>query len=250
MKIKNTLPISEARKNIFSIAKEVQHPSTYYTLTEKGRPRVVILSAEKFESLIQENENRFLLHDKKSYNHSDRRPHIFPRILVVRDSSKIVYLSEDDHDLKYREEGLIKAQLYVDLIEKYHYPVNSVELGRYVKVGGEKSKRYIEADVMIDDRHGNVESIFEVSSFVDFEDGKDKIVADLFDLAYASTWAKKPKYLVYYSRSYKNCCCQEKILVIDYTKFNSFLSWKKAGRPGSDKIPEFKKGESFLKKSV
>lgn len=50
MDVKTTLPISEARKKIFKIAEEVQKPSTYYTLTEKGRPKAVIISAEEFES--------------------------------------------------------------------------------------------------------------------------------------------------------------------------------------------------------
>lgn len=50
MNTKTTLPISEARKKIFKIAEDVQKPSTYYTLTEKGRPKAVILSAEEFES--------------------------------------------------------------------------------------------------------------------------------------------------------------------------------------------------------
>lgn len=50
MNTKTTLPISEARKRIFDIAKEVQKPSNYYTLTEKGRPKIVIMSAEEFES--------------------------------------------------------------------------------------------------------------------------------------------------------------------------------------------------------
>lgn len=50
MDIGTTLPISEARKNIFKIAKKVQKPAVYYTLTEKGRPKIVILSAEEFES--------------------------------------------------------------------------------------------------------------------------------------------------------------------------------------------------------
>jgi len=51
MNIKTTLPISEARKKIFDIAKEVQKPGNYYTLTEKGRPRAVMMSAEEFDSL-------------------------------------------------------------------------------------------------------------------------------------------------------------------------------------------------------
>jgi len=50
MNIKTTLPISEARKKIFDIAKEVQKPSNYYTLTDKGRPKAVIMSAEEFDS--------------------------------------------------------------------------------------------------------------------------------------------------------------------------------------------------------
>jgi len=50
MDTKTTLPISEARKKIFRIAEKVQKPSTYYTFTEKGRPKVVVLSADEFES--------------------------------------------------------------------------------------------------------------------------------------------------------------------------------------------------------
>lgn len=50
MKAKTTIPISEARKRIFEIAEEVQKPSNYYTLTEKGRPKAVLMSAEEFES--------------------------------------------------------------------------------------------------------------------------------------------------------------------------------------------------------
>ncbi len=50
MSTKTTLPISEARKKIFEIAEDVQKPSRYYTITEKGRPKAVILSAEEFAS--------------------------------------------------------------------------------------------------------------------------------------------------------------------------------------------------------
>lgn len=50
MNTKTTLSISEARRRIFDIAEEVQKPSTYYTLTENGRPKAVLMSAEEFES--------------------------------------------------------------------------------------------------------------------------------------------------------------------------------------------------------
>jgi len=50
MDTKTTLSISGARKKIFKIAEKVQRPATYYTLTEKGRPKIVVLSADEFES--------------------------------------------------------------------------------------------------------------------------------------------------------------------------------------------------------
>lgn len=53
MNTKTTLSISEARKKIFDIADEVQKPNTYFTLTEKGKPKMVIMSAEEFESWME-----------------------------------------------------------------------------------------------------------------------------------------------------------------------------------------------------
>ena len=53
MNSKTTLSISEARKRIFEIAEEVQKPNTHFTLTENGRPKVVIISFEEFESLLE-----------------------------------------------------------------------------------------------------------------------------------------------------------------------------------------------------
>ncbi|MFA6992111.1 MAG: type II toxin-antitoxin system Phd/YefM family antitoxin [Candidatus Gracilibacteria bacterium] len=50
MKLKNIMAISQARKNIFAIAAEVQKPETYYILTENGKPKAVIMSADEFES--------------------------------------------------------------------------------------------------------------------------------------------------------------------------------------------------------
>lgn len=50
MNVKTTLPVSEVRKNIFKIVGEARKPGMHYTVTEKGKPRVVIMSAEEFES--------------------------------------------------------------------------------------------------------------------------------------------------------------------------------------------------------
>lgn len=50
MNTKTTMSMTEARKQFFDIGDQVQNPGVYFTLTEKGRPKVVIMSAEEFES--------------------------------------------------------------------------------------------------------------------------------------------------------------------------------------------------------
>jgi prevent-host-death family protein len=50
MDSKTTLSITEARKKLFTLAENVQRPSLYYTLTEKGKAKAVLMSVEEFES--------------------------------------------------------------------------------------------------------------------------------------------------------------------------------------------------------
>jgi prevent-host-death family protein len=56
MNAKNTISISEARKNIFEIADKAQVPDNYYILTENGKPKLVLLSFDQFESLMEDLE--------------------------------------------------------------------------------------------------------------------------------------------------------------------------------------------------
>ena len=63
MNSKTTISISEARKKIFDIAEEVQRPGSYYTFTENGKPKVVLMSAEEFESWVETME---ILSDPKA----------------------------------------------------------------------------------------------------------------------------------------------------------------------------------------
>ena len=53
MNMKHIIPISQARKEIFSIAKQVQRPGQHFTLIENGHPKLVVLSASEFESLVE-----------------------------------------------------------------------------------------------------------------------------------------------------------------------------------------------------
>jgi len=254
MRTKTTLSVSEARKNIFEIIDKVQEPNIYYTLTERGRPKAVVLSAEKFDYLVDKRNKEFLkinsslkggknqkgeiLRDAVKTGYVTENYQIFPKVFVIRDESRVVYLSSNDENLKQKKEELIKCQLYVKLIEQLKFSISAIEIGRYVKVAGGNGKRYIEADIIINDRNGNTQMIFEVGNFDEYEANSNKIFLDLFELADSLTVMKKPHYLVYYSRIFRNGKSEEKTSVVDYTKFNSFLAWKKAGRPMKKEIPE------------
>ena len=63
MNSKTTISISEGRKKIFDIDEEVQRPGSYYTFTENGKPKVVLMSAEEFESWVETME---ILNDPKA----------------------------------------------------------------------------------------------------------------------------------------------------------------------------------------
>jgi prevent-host-death family protein len=46
----HTLSLTDARKQIFSLADDVATTQSHYVLTENGRPKAVLLSAELFDS--------------------------------------------------------------------------------------------------------------------------------------------------------------------------------------------------------
>lgn len=50
-KLSNIISLTEARRRIFDLAKNVQHPGNHYILTEKGKSKAVILSAKEFENM-------------------------------------------------------------------------------------------------------------------------------------------------------------------------------------------------------
>ena len=56
MNSKNTLSLTEARKRIFDIAEDVQKPGKFYTFTENGTPKAVLMSAGQFDSLMEDLE--------------------------------------------------------------------------------------------------------------------------------------------------------------------------------------------------
>lgn len=47
------LTVTEARTRIFDLTDEVSSKGVFYTLTQRGRPKVVIMPAEEFSSWVE-----------------------------------------------------------------------------------------------------------------------------------------------------------------------------------------------------
>ena len=50
MNSKNSMSVSDARKRIFQIIKDVQKPDGHFFLTEKGVAKAVVMSADAYDS--------------------------------------------------------------------------------------------------------------------------------------------------------------------------------------------------------
>lgn len=48
-----TLSITKARQDLFKIAEQVQKPNNFYTLSVEGEPKVVMMSFDEFDSMME-----------------------------------------------------------------------------------------------------------------------------------------------------------------------------------------------------
>ncbi len=53
---KKIISITEGRKKLFKIVEEIQRPDTYYTFTVDGKPKVVLMSKDEFDSIMETME--------------------------------------------------------------------------------------------------------------------------------------------------------------------------------------------------
>jgi prevent-host-death family protein len=258
MQVKNTLSISDARKQLFSIADEVQSPDTYYTLTERGRPKVVILSTERFESIVnqqniqitramamldwekEQSGKSFSVREVPMRTYGDMLPKKHTTF-VLQEAPRVMYVDRKSSGDRYQAKELAKAQLYVELIERYRYPLYLVEVGRYVKVGGNESKRYTEADIMISGSQNNFLVLFSVSAMAVYDERLDASFHELFDIAEALAYRTDLQTrLTYYSRSYdeKNGA-KHRFDTVSFNEYPSYDGWVAAERPTKKELPSY-----------
>lgn len=162
---------------------------------------------------------------------------------ISRDGSKITYLAQGYTDNFLDPEEQVRAELYVDLIEKYKYKPdkNILELEKYRKIGHPHKKTDIKMDIVVYDENHNPFMLFELKSRDDYDKEYFKsIPTQLFEPAATEDKGKGTlKFLIYYTRWHdEDGKLQEKYETIDYAKFKSFEDWEAAGRPNLRYIPK------------
>lgn len=92
---KKTISITEARSELFNIADDVQKPDTQYVLTREGKPAVVLMSADEFDSIMETME---ILSDPKIMEDIKKAEEEFAR-------GEYVTWDELKKELNYKEKG-------------------------------------------------------------------------------------------------------------------------------------------------
>ena len=58
MRLRNIVSLTDARKRLFEIIEETQEVGNHFILTKHGKPYAVILSADDFEKIKSNLENK------------------------------------------------------------------------------------------------------------------------------------------------------------------------------------------------
>ena len=114
MNTQTTLSITEARKKIFDISDDVQTPDRYYVLTEKGKPKVVLMSTDTFEGWLETmailNEAPDILDDVKRIRKNVKKKNVAGYMSLEKILHEHGYIMNDSSAKKYGISGNVKQK--------------------------------------------------------------------------------------------------------------------------------------------
>ena len=135
-----------------------------------------------------------------------------------------------------KEKDLIKAHLVVALLEQYKYPINAIQVNKFV--GTAQGLR--ETDVLALNRAKEpfLLAVVEVPQL--YEERVEAAMRDLYAQAAPQDQLKSVRWLLYYTRWYATKgVLQKKHITVDYLKFPTFDSWHTAGKPFISFMPSY-----------
>lgn len=156
------------------------------------------------------------------------------KFLIIRETTKVVY-GGDSFPFPLRRE-LLSAQLVVDLIDKYGYSPETIEVGRLVKIDSEK-KRFGKVDIIVLTPQKAFFMLINVVLPEFYQANLENAVSLLFQMAAALEGKEALSFLIYYSGWHERGEIQRRYLTIDYRRFKTIESWNGAGRLNEGYIP-------------
>ncbi|HCL57385.1 MAG TPA: N-6 DNA methylase, partial [Spirochaetia bacterium] len=139
---------------------------------------------------------------------------------------------------KFRgDEEIVRAFILAKLVNELGYKPENIEIEKQYDIGRPKVNKP-RIDIIVRKDNGDVFLYIELKSPQDYEKDKDEIIEkQLFNLASQEKGqSKKVKYLVLYTFELFENEIQDKCIIIDYEKYESFDSWKEV-RDFADTLP-------------
>lgn len=154
--------------------------------------------------------------------------------------NKVVSINIDKEAITYNEkiklhrqiekitgdEEVSRAFLIDRLINELDYPAELIEIEKEYNIGRPKVQK-ARIDVIVKDKDNNPFFFIEVKSPEKFEDDKEYIEGQLYQLAKLET--SKPRYLVYYTTEENEDNIQDRLIIIDFEKYPEYGDWVNDG---------------------
>lgn len=154
--------------------------------------------------------------------------------------NKVVSINIDKETISYNEkiklhrqiekitgaEEISRAFLIDRLINELDYPAELIEIEKEYNIGRPKVQK-ARIDVIVKDKNNNPFFFIEVKAPEKFENDKEYIEGQLYQLAKLET--NKPKYLVYYTTEENEENITDRLIIIDFEKYPEYSDWVNDG---------------------
>lgn len=154
--------------------------------------------------------------------------------------NKVVFINIDKETISYNEkiklhrqiekitgaEEISRAFLIDRLINELDYPAELIEIEKEYNIGRPKVQK-ARIDVIVKDKDNNPFFFIEVKAPEKFENDKEYIEGQLYQLAKLET--NKPKYLVYYTTEENEDIISDRLIIIDFEEYPEYSDWVNAG---------------------
>lgn len=136
------------------------------------------------------------------------------------------------------EEEISRSYLVNRLINELDYKPENIEIEKRYEISlGRSTKTHKgENDLILRDKKGDVFYLIEVKSPKEYESGKKTIIGQLFGIAREEARKNKVYYLGYYTTDYSDSQTRDKVIIIDFQKYQEYEKWVDAGEPSVGNI--------------